>query len=335
MFEGYRVVVVTPAGRRRYMRLLVPQVMASPLVDRYDLWINTPDQGDLAFLRGVAEVDQRIRLVAHPDGEPPRIESIGAFHRMAMDSDTIYIRLDDDVVWLEPGFFETLLRFRLEHPEYFLVMPLIINNAICSFLLQVFGKISATRHIRAICMDEVGWRDRFLAVDLHRLLIDLIRRGETRRRHLPPREIALNRFSINALCWFGTDMAAIGGKIGEQEEEELSLSVPARLNRRNCFCGNTIAAHFAFIHQRRKMERSGLLDEYYRILLAQPELAALVETIEQVCQAADQSSGASYMPGLAEPANPSMRRRFRMWWRARPWRKQWEPKARLSAGPAL
>ena len=77
MFEGYRVVVVTPAGRRRYMRLLVPQVMASPLVDRYDLWINTPDQGDLAFLRGVAEVDQRIRLVAHPDGEPPRIESIG------------------------------------------------------------------------------------------------------------------------------------------------------------------------------------------------------------------------------------------------------------------
>lgn len=335
MFEGYRVVVVTPAGRRRYMRLLVPQVLASPLVDRYDLWVNTPDEGDLAFLRAVAELDSRIRLVAQPDGEPPRIESIGAFHRLAMDQDTIYVRLDDDIVWLEPGFFETLLRFRIAHPEYFLVMPLIINNAVCSFLLQTFDKIRSTRYIRAICMDEVGWRDRFLAVDLHRLLIDLIRRGETERLHLPKREIALNRFSINAICWFGTAMAEIGGRIGEQEEEELSLVVPARLSRRNCFCGNTIAAHFAFIHQRRKMERSGLLEEYRRILLARPELAALVGRVEQVSLAADETSGESYMPGLYVPANPSMWLRLRMWWRARPWRKQWNPKARLSAGPAL
>jgi len=335
MFEGYRIVAVTPAGRRRYMRLLVPQVLASPLIDRYDIWVNTPDEGDLAFLRGIAKIDSRIRLVAQPDGAPPRIESIGAFHRTAMDEDTIYLRLDDDVVWLEPGFFETLLRFRIAHPEYFLVMPLIINNAVCSFMLQTFDKIRSTRYIRAICMDEVGWRDRFLALDLHRLLIDLIHRGETDRLHLPPREIALNRFSINAICWFGTDMAQIDGRVGEQEEEELSLVIPARLNRRNCFCGSTIAAHFAFIHQRRKMERSGLLDEYRRILAARTELSGLLDKVDEISRAADGASGDSYMPGLYVPANPGMRRRLHIWWRARPWRKQWHPKARASAGPAL
>jgi hypothetical protein len=252
-----------------------------------------------------------------------------------MDDDTIYVRLDDDVVWLEPGFFETLLRFRIAHPEYFLVMPLVINNAVCSFLLQVFGKIDPTRYVRAICMDDVGWKDRFLAVDLHRLLIDLIRRGETSRLHLPPREIALNRFSINAICWFGRGMAEIRGEVGEQEEEELSLVLPARMNRRNCFCGNTIAAHFAFIHQRSKMERSGLLDEYRQILAARPELAALLEKVEQISQAADVASADSYMPGLYVPAKLTKRQRFGFWWRARPWRKQWQPKARLRAGPHL
>ncbi len=335
MFESYRIVCVTPAGRRRYMSLLAPQVLASPLIDRYDIWVNAPDAGDLAFLDGLARLDPRVRLVRHPDGAPPRIESIGAFHRMALDDDTIYVRLDDDVVWLEPGFFETLLRFRVDHPEYFLVMPLIINNAVCSFLLQLFHKIAATRYIRAICMDEVGWRDPYLALGLHRLLIDLIDRGEIHRLHIPPREIALNRFSINAICWFGRDLAEIGGQVGEQEEEELSLVIPARLNRRNCFCGDTIAAHFAFIHQRRKMERSGLLEQYQRVLSARPELAGLLEKVGEIARDAAAANADSYMPGLYVPPNIPKRQRFAMWWRERPWRKRWRPKARLRTGPAL
>ena len=335
MFEGYRIVVVTPAGRRRYMRLLVPQVLASPLVDRYDIWVNTPDPGDLAFLGGIAALDPRIRLVAQPDGAAPQVKSIGAFHRTAMDADTIYVRLDDDIVWLEPGFFETLLRFRIAHPEYFLVMPLIINNAVCTFLLQNFQKVTPSRFVSATCMDEFGWRDPYLALDLHRLLMDLIRRGETQRLHLPPCEIALNRFSINSICWFGTDMAAIGGQVGEEEEHELSLALPLRINRRNCFCGDTLVAHYAFVYQRPKLERSGVLEEYQRVLAAQPELAKLLEKVEEVSRAADTASGNSYTEGVVVSGKPSFRRRFRVWWHGRPWRKEWHFKARVAPGPAL
>lgn len=335
MLEGYRIVVVTPAGRRRYMRLLVPQVLASPLVDRYDIWVNTPDQGDLAFLRGIAALDPRIRLVAQPDGAAPQVESIGAFHRTATDADTIYVRLDDDIVWLEPGFFETLARFRIANPEYFLVMPLIINNAICTFLLQTFGKISPSRFVNAFCMDEFGWRDPYLALDLHRLLIGLIERGETRRLHLPSREIALSRFSINSICWFGTDMAAIEGKVDEEEEHDLSLALPLRINRRNCFCGDTLVAHYAFVHQRRKLERSGVLEQYQRVLARQPELAGLLERVDRVSRAADAASGNSYTEGVVIVDKPSFRKRFRVWWHNRPWRKEWRFKARVAPGPAL
>jgi hypothetical protein len=287
MFEGYRVVAVTPAGRRRYMELLVPQILACALVDRYDIWVNTADPADLAFLEGLAAKYERVRLVPQPDGRAPGVQAIHAFHRGAIDADTIYVRFDDDIVWLEPGFFETLLRFRVDHPGYFLVMPLIVNNAVCSNLLQTLGKIMPWRHIHTNCFDRIGWAQPEFALALHRFVLDLIRRGETARLHSGAREISLNRFSINCISWFGRDLALVGGEVQVEEEEDLAAAIPARLRRSNCFCTDTIAAHFAFWTQRHWLDKSGVLEEYDRALEARPELASLRTEIRALRRAAD------------------------------------------------
>lgn len=284
MYQGYRIVCVTPAGRRRYMKLLAPLVLSSPLVDRYDVWLNTEDAGDLAFLEEVRQLaPDRVRLVAHPDGKAPGWDAIHGFARTAQDADAIYIRLDDDIVWLEPGFFETLLRFRIDNPRFFLVMPLVINNAVCSHILWTCGKIKTSRFVGAACMDQVGWREAAFAVALHRMLLDLARRGETHRLHCGQREIAMNRFSVNVICWFGRDMAAIGGEVGPPEEEELSNIIPARLGRTNCFCTDTIASHFAFYIQREAVDRSGLLEDYAGLLRERDELRPLLEQSLAIC----------------------------------------------------
>ena len=284
MFEGYRIVCVTPAGRRRYMKLLAPLVLSSSIVDRYDIWLNTEDAGDLAFFEEIRQLaPDRVRLVAQPDGKPAGMDAIHGFARTAQDADTIYIRLDDDIVWLEPGFFETLLRFRIDHPRFFLVMPLVINNAVCSHILWTCRKIKTSRFVGAICMDKVGWREAGFAVALQRMLVELARRGETHRLHCGPREIALNRFSVNVICWFGRDMAAIGGEVAPDEEEQLSNIIPARLGRTNCFCTDTVAAHFAFYIQREAVDRAGLLEEYAALLRERDELRPLLERCLAIC----------------------------------------------------
>ena len=201
---------------------------------------------DLAFLRSLGRLDPRIRLVAHPTGAPPSVEAIGAFSRLAMEPGTIYLRLDDDVVWTEPGFFERLLAFRVAHPAYFLVMPLVLNNALCSNILQTFGKIAASRPVATTCLDKVGWRDADFALALHRFVLGVIERGEIGRLHCGPVEIALNRFSINCICWFGHDMALAGGVVGPDEEEELSAVMGVRLRRGHCFDTDVAVAHFSF-----------------------------------------------------------------------------------------
>lgn len=310
MFENYRVVAVTPAGRRRYMELLVPQILGCALIDRYDIWINTRDPGDVAFFEGLAARFPRVRLVPQPDGKAPGVEAIHAFHREAVDRDAIYIRFDDDIVWLEPGFFETLLRFRLDHPEHFLVMPLIVNNALCSNLLQTLGRIKPWRHIHTNCFDRIGWGQPEFALALHRFALDLIERGEAGRLHSGAHAIALNRFSINCVCWFGRDLATIGGEVGVAEEEEMSAAIPARLGRTNCFCTDTIAVHFAFFTQRAWMDASGLLDRYARLLEGRSELAGLRREVAEIRQAAERRA-----PGVkAEGGVPQLSRlRWRLW----------------------
>ncbi|MEM7463835.1 MAG: hypothetical protein AAF362_14275, partial [Pseudomonadota bacterium] len=64
----HRIVASTPAGRRRYMRLLVPHILSSDIIDRYDIWINTTDPADLAFIEALGKHD-KIRLIEQPDGE--------------------------------------------------------------------------------------------------------------------------------------------------------------------------------------------------------------------------------------------------------------------------
>ncbi len=332
MFEGYRVVCVTPAGRRRYMELLVPYVLGSELVDRYDIWMNTGHPADRKFLESLAGLP-RVRLVTHPAGAAPAPQSIGGFHSEATDADTIYIRLDDDVVWLEPGFFETLLRFRVAHPQHFMVMPLIINNALCSFLQQALGKIEVSRLLGTSCFDQIGWRDASFALQLHRFLLDLIRRGETHKLHAGAHVSALVRFSINSLCWFGHDMAPVAATVTTEEELDLSVSIPVRLGRTNCFCTDTIAAHFAFYSQRAKLDRAGILQQYAAVLAARPELADLARQVGTLRRAAD-----GYEPvlrqaqgGFAPKRPPTLVQRVLKAF-AKPAR---PPRVTLGPGPAL
>ena len=46
MYQDKKVIVCTAAGRRRYMQYLIPFIVRSEMVDRYDIWINTHNGAD-------------------------------------------------------------------------------------------------------------------------------------------------------------------------------------------------------------------------------------------------------------------------------------------------
>lgn len=267
MIDGSKVCLTIPAGRRRYMELLAPQLLREQGWDELQIWVNTADPDDRAYLESLPARDPRIRLVELPAGvQPDGGATIQHFFPHCIDPGTVYIRIDDDVCFVEPGAIATLVRFRLANPKAFLVFPVIVNNAIITHILQVLGRIEHDKYIRAQCMERTAWHDPAFAEKLHRIFLGALEAGDIARFKFTSRPIALSRMSINCICWRGEEFAKFGGRLNTFDEEEwLSVVRPTQTGGYNLICGDAVVSHFSFYTQREHLDQTDLLDRYRRL----------------------------------------------------------------------
>lgn len=283
MYKNYKVVVNTAAGRRRYMQYLIPYIVASEVVDRYDIWINTHNGADIEFFKQVASAFPKVNLVWQPDGVVGGNASINAFYKQCTETDTVYFKLDDDIVWMEADAIEKMVAFRVENPQYFVVSPLVVNNSLSTYLLQVDEKIKLDRYYDASPLSPVLWESGHFAAQLHQWFIDnKLKTGTWQSLYVGKKEMGMTRFSINAILWFGAEMAKFKGIVPGDDEDFLSCIKPTQLGLSNAWNGNAIMAHFAFFTQREQLDRQHILEQYGEQCFRQ------WETIPALKQAGDQ-----------------------------------------------
>ena len=255
------VVAVTPAGRRRYMRLLIPQVLSCPDIDRYDIWLNTTDPDDLRFLELVSR-HPKVRLIHLPDGKVNGSRSINPFYKFTSDPGTTYIKFDDDIVWIDNKSISKMIEYRNENENFAFITPMVVNNAVCTALLQARGKLNELKRAKPYCLDNTGWRDPHFAEQLHRHFLKEITGTGVGAFVSEDTLFAMSRFSINCVAWRGELFAEFSGVVVGEDEEEISINIPARANLPNLLFGNAVVAHFAFYTQREHLDRTDLLDLY-------------------------------------------------------------------------
>lgn len=266
MKRGYKVVVNTAAGRRRYMKYLIPQVVASEIVDRYDLWLNTTNKEDLYFFTEISKRIPKINLVWQPERIINGVKSINAFYKDCCESNTIYIKLDDDMIWLEPNFFEKMIDYRIDHPEFFLVSPLVINNGICNYILQNRGKIRFHDYFVAEPYNRF-WYNGYFAKQFHIWFLEnYLLKDSFEKLYCGEAMISLNRFAINAVLWFGDDFRTFQGIIDGDDEEFLTVKYPLKINKSCGFNLNALCCHFSFSAQRALLDKTNILDIYGQYL---------------------------------------------------------------------
>ena len=139
-----KVVSVTPAGRRRYLEILVPYLLANrQYLTEHHFWLNTRNQDDIAYIHQLARqypdffkvTSREVFDNVHPG------HCIWQYWQDCVDPDTIYIRLDDDICFVGKDAIPKLIAFRLNHPEPFLIFGNVVNNALCSHIHQSMGVI--------------------------------------------------------------------------------------------------------------------------------------------------------------------------------------------------
>ena len=278
MIDGRRVIAWTPYGRRPTYSILIEYLrrdVERGLIDEAWAYMNTDEtgqEGDIAYAHELAAQYPWFKLVYRPEGIPrhpgPKQRNTGYAYRYMTDPGTVYLRFDDDVVYIHDDAIEHLVRARIEMPAPAAVFPVIWNNAICSHFLQASRVVPMEwGAVSLYCMDPTGWANGQFAVKMHQLLIDHIEAGTVEGLYMY-QDYSLQpgtQFSVSCFASRGEDYAALpqpGVLVPDEEESWHTIHRPLATGAPNMILGSAIVSHWSFFPQHPFLKASGLLERY-------------------------------------------------------------------------
>lgn len=282
MFQGQRVVVCIPSGRKRYLRCLIPYLLdkRADIVDEVQLWVNTDVDEDLAFLQELeTRFAPRIKRVTVLNKLRPAVyneerkhvqynDTICHFYRSTVEKDTLYVKLDDDMVYVHPDFFPNLCAEALKERERcYLFICNMFNVSMTTKIHQGAGVVSTEQ---GTCTGDlrcpVACTDGRFAVFIHERFLDMYAHDELAKLSFESFDVR-GRQRIGAIAWFGEMFTVFKGIIDSADEkyltQELGKMVAPKPMR---VVGNALVSHFASAHQLAELEDNSDVLERYRAI---------------------------------------------------------------------
>jgi len=274
MYRGKRIVVVTPAGRRRYLDILLPYVLREQsIIDKYRFWVNTNNAKDMEYIKQKVDSNPDFFEAEYLSDPKPdwrgnrRVRLICQFFQNCTDDNTIYVRLDDDICWMMDGALRALIDYRIDHPEFFLVYPGIINNGCTASIHSQLGVMKFPQMSFRKWQRECQW-----GIAHHEMLIEAIENQSVDKLMFGNAVIDdYAQAPINCISWIGEEFAKFNGVVADKdcdylEEVWLTKIKPKQIGKFNCMYGGSIVAHFAFNTQREHFENHTNLLQNYEVL---------------------------------------------------------------------
>lgn len=269
MNKKHKIVALTPAGRKKYMEVLFPQILKQrDFVDEYHLWVNTKNPEDLAYLNQLGE-DYKGFVVLHKDFANDRFvgtnRNITNYWCKAKEQGVVYFRLDDDIVYIEDDYFSKMYEFKMKYPQFIMTTANVVNNAVFDSYRQSEGRVyQSLPKMAPQCMCPVGWKKPEVAELRHREALSYLKEGNKEILYTEDKEVTQGtRFSINTLCWLGDDLADV--TVGWDEETYVTVKLTRDKKRSIGVLGSCIACHYAFYTQRDKLSKTNILEEYKKL----------------------------------------------------------------------
>lgn len=278
--QTYKVHIVTPAGREKYLsffKKFIYRKMEEGLVDSWDLWLNTINPQDIAYIESMAAENPKVKIYRIDEPITPTWESYNAlqthkFFKFSHDDDAIYIRLDDDIVWVEDWAIEKICQARIDHPQAFAIYPNIINSTMCTSWHQEIGALSEefgiVRRERPedldwAYLDAFNYTDSGLINHIHNTFKKRFEEGSLSAYYLPSKSFDdYKHFSICSIAWWGKDKVSPGAL----EESQMSHELPYGFRRPVWFAGDALMVHFSYHTQRDYLMTTNHLDYYREIV---------------------------------------------------------------------
>ncbi len=257
--KEYKIVVVTPAGRQKYLEIFKKRIYAEMdkgLIDGWQLWQNTVQQSDIDYLASMEAENPKVKR-HFIDNIKPTYKTCDPmrsceFFKNCHDDDTIYIRFDDDIVWYEEGFIEKVANARIDNPNAFLIYPNIINSTIISRWHQDIGALGKEKgECNGQYLHEFAYADSGLIDLIHETFKKRYEEGTLSAYYLPSQSFDnFQQFSICSIAFWGKDHIVPS----TLEEASLAWELPREKNRPVYFLGDALVVHYSYHTQRDYLE---------------------------------------------------------------------------------
>ncbi len=246
------------AGRERYMSILsgyIDRLVSMNLVDEVHVWDYTRLESDAQWLRR--------RFNSHQIFEVEDKSTYKEYYQYYTskrypESDTVLIKCDDDIVYIDVDAFQSFVDARRIDPDAVFMSPFVINNPTCSASLvhihddDDFEDLKDHKLMSAIHAEYI-----------HRRFLDgTISKPSTRFLKYTPNQMKLN---INFIAILSKDFDVLfsNKKVYVADEDFLSVIAPNILKRPIVVDMHCFVAHMAFTNQRLEgFDETKLLEEY-------------------------------------------------------------------------
>lgn len=308
-----RKIAMTFAGRKKFLEILFTYVERyKNHIDEYRIYAATDNKEDLDYIKEWANGKSYVRVI-WPDKEKyTSIDHNGLpyFNPEPMwndawkdcaEEDCVYVKLDDDIVYIDENLFTDFIDFRIANPQYPMVYPLITNNSFCSWLTQekmgfefpvrsvynqTWSAVSEMVKIRVqkdgipermtdlvgenILHCPAGWGNISFASAVHENFLNHLENSRleefktTRDGSTGYLIESYAPISINCCSWLGSSLKEFTSKYGEvfHDETWVSTFVPMLEEKPNFVYFGSAVAHFSYYVQQDGLLKTNILQRY-------------------------------------------------------------------------
>lgn len=262
-------IIVTPAGRKRYLQVLLKNLIkCRDEFDHWEIWLNTENKEDVDYIYKI-EVEHDFIKIIHPHSKVDTswaAWSIHQFFKNSIQKDAVYLRLDDDIVFIKKGSINLVFKKRIESTENFLIYGNILNNSIISFFQQEHNNLTPDKKLKLNVFDEFSWKSGEYAEELHRMFFNEHENNNLEKFNLP--DIVLSNYehvSINAISWRGDEFSLFGGVVDPDEERWLATIKTKEVGKPNIIVGDSLFVHYSYHTQREYLDSTNILSLYEKL----------------------------------------------------------------------
>jgi hypothetical protein len=228
--------------------------------DEWHIWFNSQDQ---ELKDNLNKLDA---IIIEPGSSNPadKLDNLHFFYKEdSVDNNSNYLKLDDDIVWLEPNFVDKMFMCREANDINFLIYSNIINNAVLSNIHMRIGAIPWDAKCGYYFLDPTGWGNPLFAESIHNTFLSDIKTDSYNKWHFNQWNLDYKELvSINSICWRGEDLAIVAPTMINSDEFWLCNYGPSAVNKNSIIMGNSICAHYAFHTQKTYLDSTNILEQY-------------------------------------------------------------------------